>query len=85
MSIPISHSLTVWNLLHICVEDLISYPWRPKTHFVGIDMDFWEQEKGKTMSKNLKMTNFSKYHFINLYIHGNVLQHENALSHIFDI
>ena len=37
------------------------------------------------MSKNLKMTNFSKYHFINLYIHGNVLQHENALSHIFDI
>jgi hypothetical protein len=34
------------------------------------------------MSKILKITNFSKCHFLNIYIHGKVLQHENALSHI---
>ena len=34
------------------------------------------------MSKDLKIINFSKYHFKNLYIHIKVLQHENALSHI---
>ena len=34
------------------------------------------------MSKNLKITNFSTYHVLNLYINRKVLQHENAFSHI---
>jgi hypothetical protein len=51
-------------------------------HIIWSWYGFSRAKKCKTMSNNLKITNVSKYHFKNLYIHGKVLQHENALSRI---
>jgi hypothetical protein len=44
------HSLAVEMLLHIHIDDFITYPWTPRPHFLEF-IGIFESQETKTMSK----------------------------------